>query len=729
MNRCYYCMSEIESGLMTCPHCGKRVDQYPSDPRYLKPGTVLQGKYTVGAVLGSGGFGITYVGWDATLDRKIAIKEYYPRQYGRRKDDGNTVTASAMNATDKFGAGLDRFLQEAKSLRELHGVDGVVEVDNFFRENGTGYIVMEFLEGRDLRTIIKEKNGIVDYEWCRKTILTVLYTLDKIHGKGILHRDIAPDNIYVTNEGVVKLIDFGAARHEEIGIEAENGDSLVKPGYSPIEQYESVAPQGPYTDLYATAALMYYMLTGEKPASAIDRKNGAAIDAPSDKGIIIPEKAEMGMMMCLNVMPEHRLDSAKDFMETLDGKDFSPYSESVQQSVVKKEKKQKKSMVPILVASLVSLAVVVVAGLITGLGLFGNKNDSQENDQYQTEEMADSDIDDSNETDSSTEGNVSEVETTTQPEDVTEENGQNETSYGDIGLVSMPTDIKYKSIEDAIDSIRSTDIDNKIIVKYSYNRNESEDVVSDVVPGEGEELHVNQDIEITVSSNHIATLGLNGGKKAKSIIGMDADKVDTILDEAGVSSSESFRYWIPDENQKNKKYAYNRLLKIKGISFKPKLPGLSVYNNVVFDNKKALIGINKSEVELEKFYGTKSDYRIKQDEFDFNTDNITFGNSKNKIKKTVATNLVNILAKRPHMKKNNASKAAFKYWKNELINDIKKSLVISIERDYNAKYDDGEEMKDGEWSGIRFDPTDPIDINPIGIKDRKIRIVVIFNKK
>jgi hypothetical protein len=154
-----------------------------------------------------------------------------------------------------------------------------------------------------------------------------------------------------------------------------------------------------------------------------------------------------------------------------------------------------------------------------------------------------------------------------------------------------------------------------------------------------------------------------------------------------------------------------------------------VYNNVVFDNKKALIGINKSEVELEKFNGTKSDYRIKQDEFDFNTDNITFGDSKNKIKKTVATNLVNILAKRPHMKKNNASKAAFKYWKNELINDIKKSLVISIERQYNAKYDDGEELENGEWSGIRFDPTDPIDINPIGIKDRKIRIVVRFNKK
>ena len=331
MSRCIYCMEEIGIKLMTCPNCGKRLDDLDSDPRYLKPGSVLQGKYEIGAVIGAGGFGITYIGWDTTLERKVAIKEYYPRQYGSR-DDGVTVTASAMNATEKFNAGLDRFLQEAKSLRELQGVEGVVEVDNFFRENGTGYIIMEYLEGKDLKTILREKGDKADYEWTRNIILSILDTLRKIHKKGILHRDIAPDNILITNEGVVKLIDFGAARHED-GIEVENTESLVKPGYSPLEQYTSIAPQGPYTDLYATAAVMYYMLTGKKSPSAIARRDGAALTAPSDMKIKLPEKAEMGMMVCLNIMPEHRLESAEDFMEALDGKVFIPKHVPIQSPV------------------------------------------------------------------------------------------------------------------------------------------------------------------------------------------------------------------------------------------------------------------------------------------------------------------------------------------------------------------------------------------------------------
>ena len=163
MRRCIFCMEEVEEyAFVPCPHCGKKLTDYQVDPIALKPMVVLQGKYKIGAVVGAGGFGITYVGWDSTLERKVAIKEYFPRQYGSR-GDGMTVTASAMNAEDAFNAGLNRFLQEAKSLRELQNVEGVVEVDNFFRENGTGYIVMEYLEGKDLRTILKEKGEKADY--------------------------------------------------------------------------------------------------------------------------------------------------------------------------------------------------------------------------------------------------------------------------------------------------------------------------------------------------------------------------------------------------------------------------------------------------------------------------------------------------------------------------------------------------------------------------------------
>ena len=217
-------------------------------------------------------------------------------------------------------------MEEARSVANLQDIKGVVAIYTFFEQNGTGYIVMEYLEGMDVKSILKQSGNKKDYEWCRRVILTVLHTLKDIHKRGVLHRDIAPDNVFVTNEGVIKLIDFGAAKHasELANIRTE---IVLKQGYAPIEQYSKTAPQGPYTDLYAVAALFYRMLTGMKPIPANNRVNEDSLIPPSSMGIELPEQAELAMMCCLNVKPQYRLQTAEDFMEALGGQNFQPVYE------------------------------------------------------------------------------------------------------------------------------------------------------------------------------------------------------------------------------------------------------------------------------------------------------------------------------------------------------------------------------------------------------------------
>lgn len=328
MRFCYSCMRQIADNTKDiCPYCKEKLNiEYNAD-MCLKPGTVLQGKFIVGKLLGSGGFGNTYIGWNNLLQCKVAIKEYFPKQLsGRERTTGTVSVISESVRHERFKIGLRHFLEEARSIANLQDVKGVVQVYSFFEENNTGYIVMEFLEGMDVKHILKLKGNRVEYDWARRVVLTILYTLKEIHKRGVIHRDIAPDNIIVTNEGVIKLIDFGAAKYAE-RVENENTAIVLKEGYAPIEQYGRKAVQGPYTDLYAVAALFYRMLTGAKPQPANDRTQEDKLLTLSEVGINIPEQAELAIMTCLNIQPQFRLQCAEDFMEALDGKNFVPVYE------------------------------------------------------------------------------------------------------------------------------------------------------------------------------------------------------------------------------------------------------------------------------------------------------------------------------------------------------------------------------------------------------------------
>lgn len=367
MKLCYHCMSQIfNDKASTCPVCGKSLASEEQKPRFLKPGTVLGGKFIAGYHLGSGGFGNTYIGWDQILQRKVAIKEFYPEQYCGRGQDGRTVVVTDERLISRYQRGLQQFLVEARNVAALHDVQGVVEISNFFEENGTGYIIMEYLEGMDVKTILQKSGNKKDYEWSRRVILTVLYTLKEVHKRGVLHRDIAPDNIFVTKEGIVKLIDFGAAKN--VTVMDSSKDVWLKAGYAPIEQYSNTFEQGPYTDLYAVAALFYRMLTGQKPVPAVDRLENDPLVPLSDMGISIPQQAEMAIMVCLNVMPEYRLQSAEEFMEALDGKFFIPVYEPTWILPKEKPKGIKAKIGALPVGAKVVLCLLGIA-LIGGTGI------------------------------------------------------------------------------------------------------------------------------------------------------------------------------------------------------------------------------------------------------------------------------------------------------------------------------------------------------------------------
>lgn len=380
MKFCYHCMQQIQDKkLNQCPYCGKSLQAAKIPDKFLKPGTVLQGKFLLGYPLGAGGFGNTYIGWDGYLLRRVAIKEFYPEQYSGRAADGVTVTVANASMQPRFQNGLKQFLEEARNVAALKDVKGVVEISSFFEQNGTGYIVMEYLEGMDVRNILKRSGERKDYEWCRCIVLTVLHTLREIHKRGVLHRDIAPDNIFVTREGIIKLIDFGAAKHASALTNMGN-DIVLKVGYAPIEQYSQNAPQGPYTDLYAVAALFYRMLTGQKPVPANERIQQDTLVPPSKLGASLPEQAEMGIMVCLNLKPEYRLQNAEEFMEVLDGANFIPVYEPkwiLSEVEEKQESRQNSSGFSPALKAAICLGVIGLAVALTVCGIALGRGGSQ----------------------------------------------------------------------------------------------------------------------------------------------------------------------------------------------------------------------------------------------------------------------------------------------------------------------------------------------------------------
>jgi serine/threonine protein kinase len=299
-----------------CPNCGWIEGTIPESPQHLTPGTMLHGKYLVGRVLGQGGFGITYLGWDLQLDMKLAIKEYMPRDFATRNTGEANITFFTGNVKYLFDNGLHKFLEEARILAKYNNHPGIVSVRDFFKENGTAYLVMYYLDGIDLKKYLEQVGGRLTYEQALSILSPVIDALSTVHRDGILHRDISPDNIYITTNREVKLLDFGAARHA-MNDSNKSLSVILKPGYAPEEQYRSKGKQGPWTDIYATAATMYRVITGVVPPESLDRLEEDTLVPPSQLGVSIPPYAEAALIKALSLKAQDRFQSMELFQLSL----------------------------------------------------------------------------------------------------------------------------------------------------------------------------------------------------------------------------------------------------------------------------------------------------------------------------------------------------------------------------------------------------------------------------
>lgn len=338
-NLCMGCMSVLEKPDMAfCPHCGWNQNQ-PSAPHQLKPCTILNGKYMVGRVLGEGGFGITYLGWDINLAVKVAVKEYYPTGFVTREIT-STGTATVMPYTgDKeefYNNGLEKFLSEARSLAKFYTLPGIVAVKDFFRENGTAYIVMEYVEGVTMKQYLSQRGGRLPVAEVLGFMRPLLQSLEQVHNAGLIHRDISPDNIMIASDGNVKLLDFGAAR-DFLSNENKSLSVLLKPGYAPEEQYRTRGHQGPWTDVYALCATIYKMITGETPPESLDRMHADSLKCPSQMGIPITPAQENALLTGLAVLQQSRYQSIRELnqglYETNTGGGYAPQAQAVQYTV------------------------------------------------------------------------------------------------------------------------------------------------------------------------------------------------------------------------------------------------------------------------------------------------------------------------------------------------------------------------------------------------------------
>ncbi len=286
-------------------------------PLALPEGTVLAGQYIIDSVLGQGGFGITYKATDHQTGNKVAVKEFFPDSMATRTQ--TTVIPFTGERGESYAYGKTCFLQEAETLAQFIGVESIVKIHSYFEENGTAYFVMDFVEGISFEEYIMNKGGKVNYEDAENVLLRVIDALAVVHSKGIVHRDVTPDNIYLTKDGTVKLLDFGAARYS-LGDKSRSLDVVLKHGFAPKEQYTRHGKQGPYTDVYTVGASFYFAITGKRPPDSIDRIEEDDLIPPSSLGVNIPREKEDAILKALSVQPGERFQSMTDFKDALLGK-------------------------------------------------------------------------------------------------------------------------------------------------------------------------------------------------------------------------------------------------------------------------------------------------------------------------------------------------------------------------------------------------------------------------
>lgn len=355
---CMNCFS-VKGPYEVCRYCGYVEGTPPEQPHYLRPGTVLKGHFIVGTAIGVGGFGITYKCYDATLGVIVAIKEFFQVGLVNRSPGEMKVGLLSGEKEKQYKNQIKRFLMEAQSIAQFGKANDIVNVFDYFEENNTAYIVMEYIDGVLLKDYL-EKQGALSPDIAMTIIEPVVEALKKIHASGIIHRDISPDNIFIAGEDSVKVFDFGAAiLNDESG--AKEGEKVIKVGYSAPEQYRDSAGQGYFTDIYSIGAILYQMITGQKPIESTEREYKDELKSPLELGFDIEPNLDRAIMEALAVQPALRFQGIQQFDDAINGKRKAEYPK-----VKLRIRKRKRIMVACM--SLLALAAIGVGGLF-----FNNK--------------------------------------------------------------------------------------------------------------------------------------------------------------------------------------------------------------------------------------------------------------------------------------------------------------------------------------------------------------------
>ena len=405
--RCVRCMHLLnEEG--QCVNCHFDARAYQQPYRALPLGTCLRERYFVGKVLGEGGFGITYVAWDIVLMVPVAVKEYFPDGIVKRdtKESGKLEIYEGKSQLE-FEKGKEDFLREARSLSRFMKLPSIVSVRDFFQENQTAYIVMEYVEGTRVRNYVKA-HGKMSGKLVLTLMEPVIRSLCQIHKTGLIHRDISIDNIMIDEEGQLKLIDFGEARNVET--HPSTITISIKRGFSPEEQYRAKGEMGPWTDLYSLCGTMYYMMTGEIPEESLERVYGDhlvplsqmdSMDIPKrarkaiDRGLAVHAQDRYPDMECFyqELYPEGKKKKEADVasLEPMPEETVSPgtVSKLFSKTAVQRElgsifQKKKKSKLP----WIVGIGIAVISFSLIGLYFMGNDNTaSREGEMEKSQEM------------------------------------------------------------------------------------------------------------------------------------------------------------------------------------------------------------------------------------------------------------------------------------------------------------------------------------------------------
>ena len=357
-NYCYGCFSPKKNDFQ-CEICGYvHKPENEHEHSHLPAGTELNSRYIVGKVIGAGGFGITYIAFDPKLRVRLAIKEFFPRSIASRNITTYAIVPYGEDEKLEFQNGLKYFLNEARSAAMFETNQNVVGVKDMFEEYNTAYMVMPYISGIPFDTYLLQNGEAVNFKTALSILAPVMEALSTVHDSNLLHRDISPENIFITDEGIPKLIDFGSAR-PSVASDTLSMTPVIKEGYAPLEQYSRQGEQGPWTDIYSMAATLYRAVSGKVPPPAMERFTEDKLIDLSTVCDDIPGYAVKAIEKALSLRSGDRFQSMSEFLNALTkGKEVAPLKFDKDAGGVSNYKKW-------LIPSIVTAAIVLISVAVT----------------------------------------------------------------------------------------------------------------------------------------------------------------------------------------------------------------------------------------------------------------------------------------------------------------------------------------------------------------------------